>query len=132
MHNPTRRQELMSIPIGEQLVILDPVSHQSHCLSLAAWQVWQMCDGTHDRNDMIRALSPESLAALAIDNDNAETVVDTALVMFAEQNLLTQSQQTTPQNGFSRRDFALKLLKPGLAAALMVTLYVPTRAAAGS
>jgi hypothetical protein len=136
MHNPTRRQELLSTPIGEQLFILDPIGHQSHCLSPAACKVWQMCDGTHDRDDMIRALSPESLVALAIDDDNAETVVDTALAMFAEQNLLTQNLQTenlhTTQNGFSRRDFALKLLKPGLAAALMVTLYVPPRAAAGS
>jgi len=136
MPNPTRRHELLSTTLGEQLVILDPVSHQSHCLGPAACQVWQMCDGTHDRDDMIRALSPESLAALAIDDDNAETVVDTALAMFAEQNLLIQNPQTenlqTIQNGFSRRDFALKLLRPGLAAALMVTLYVPTRAAASS
>lgn len=131
MHNPTRRQELLSISLDEQLVVLDPVSHQSHCLSPAACTVGQMCDGTHDRDDMIRAFSPESLAALAIDDDNAETVVDTTLSMFAEQNLLTQNLQSM-QNGFSRRDFALKLLKPGLAAALMVTLYIPTRAAAAS
>jgi len=141
MHNPTRREELLSATIGEQLIILDPTSHQSHCLSPAACEVWQMCDGAHDRDAMIRALSSESVAALAIDNDNAETVVDTALALFAEQNLLTQNLQTlnrqtqslqTMQSGFSRRDFALRLLKPGLAAALMVTLYVPTRAAAGS
>jgi len=135
MQNPTRRQELLSTPIGEQLIILDPVSHQSHCLSPAACTVWQMCDGAHDRDDMIQALSPESLVALAIDDDNAETVVDTALAMFAEQNLL-QNLQTltlqTTQNGLSRRDFAVSLLKPALAAALMVTLYVPTRAAAAS
>lgn len=131
MHNPTRRQELLSLPMDEQLVILDPVNHQSHCLSPAACTVWQMCDGTHDRDAMIQALSPESLAALAIDDSNAETVVDTALAMFAEQNLLTHDMQTM-QNGLSRRDFARRLLKPGLAAALMVTLYVPTRAAAGS
>jgi len=133
MPNPTRRPDLLSTPIDDQLIILDPTSHQSHCLSSAAGEVWQMCDGTHDRNAMIRALSAESVAALAIGDDNAETVVDTALAMFAEHNLLTENLLThNTQNGFGRRDFTVRLIKPALAAALMVTLYVPTRAAASS
>ena len=124
MNKPKQKQGLITTTADEQIIIFDPSSHHSHCLSPEARTVWDMCDGDHDRDDMIQSLL--ALQIEAPDNaDNAEAVVDTVLSMLGEQNLLAQA-------GMNRRDFARRLLKPSLAAALMVTLYVPSRQAHAS
>ena len=126
MNKPTQKQGLITTTADEQIIIFDPAGHHSHCLSPVARKVWDMCDGNHDRNDMIQRLLAEHVEVTDVNADSAEAVVDTALSLFREQNLLAA------QVGMNRRDFARRLLKPSLAAALMVTLYVPSRQAHAS
>lgn len=126
MNKPKQKQGLITMTVDEQIVIFDPAGLHSHCLNPAARRVWEMCDGNHDRDDMIRGLLAVQTEAPDVNADNAEAVVDTVLAMLNEQNLLAA------QAGMNRRDFARRLLKPSLAAALMVTLYVPSREAHAS
>jgi hypothetical protein len=126
MNKPKQKQGLVTITADEQIIIFDPAGNHSHCLSAEARRVWDMCDGDHDRDDMILALLALQTETPDVNADSAEAVVDTVLSMFAEQNLLAA------QAGMNRRDFARRLLKPSLAAALMVTLYVPSRQAHAS
>lgn len=126
MNKPKQKQGLITMAIDEQIIIFDPCGHHSHCLNPVAQKIWDMCDGDHDRNDMIQSLLAAQAEASDINADNAEAVVDTVLSMLNEQNLLTT------QASMNRRDFARRLLKPSLAAALMVTLYVPSREAHAS
>jgi len=126
MNKPKQKQGLITTIADEQVIIFDPAGHNSHCLNPVARKVWEMCDGEHDRHDMIRNLLAVQPEAPDVNADNAEAVVDTVLSMLAEQNLLAA------QAGMNRRDFARRLLKPSLAAALMVTLYVPSRQAHAS
>jgi hypothetical protein len=126
MKKPKQKQGLIATTAGDQIIIFDPAGEHSHCLNPAARKVWDMCDGKHDRDDMIRSLLALQTEVPDVNADNAEAVVDTVLSMLAEQNLLAA------QAGMNRRDFARRVLKPSLAAALMVTLYVPSRRAHAS
>lgn len=126
MNKPKQKQGLVAITADEQIIIFDPCSQHSHCLNPVARKVWDMCDGEHDRDDMIQGLLSVQNEVTDINADNAEALVDTVLAMLTEQNLLAA------QTGMNRRDFARRLLKPSLAAALMVTLYVPSRQAHAS
>jgi len=126
MNKPKQKQGLVAITADEQIIIFDPSSQNSHCLNAAARKIWDMCDGEHDRDDMIQGLLAVQTEVPDVNADNAEDLVDTALSMLAEQNLLAA------QEGMNRRDFARRLLKPSVAAALMVTLYVPSRQAHAS
>jgi hypothetical protein len=126
MNKPKQKQGLIATTAGEQIIIFDPCGHHSHCLNPVARKVWDMCDGDHDRDDMIRGLLALQTEVPEVNADNAKAVVDTVLSMLYEQNLVVV------QAGMNRRDFARRLLKPSLAAALMVTLYVPSRQAHAS
>jgi hypothetical protein len=125
MKHPLRRTEgLLVEHVGDELLILDPVSHQAHSLGLVAAAVWQACDGTRDR------------AALAAHCSLDLAAVDHGLETLADCDLLTATATATATDGVSRRTALRKAVITGagigVAVPLIRTIAVPNAAAQAS
>ncbi len=69
---PTRRQDLLSRTVEEEVVILNRDTGQVHRLNLTASYIWQLCDGTNT--------SDQIAAQLAADfGRSTEQVIDDVL-----------------------------------------------------
>lgn len=117
MTNPMRKAGLLSAEVDGQTLIYDSTNCQTHCLNPQALKVWELCDGRHSRDDMVRALNLQS--------GDAEDLVDAALDRFATLEMLDAC--TLP----SRRAIGKTVVK-ALAAGLVLSVLVPTRAVADS
>lgn len=84
MNLPARRTDVLARVLGDETVIVDPVSNQVHNLDADTTRVWQLCDG--------QASEETALAQLGI---SAQALTD-ALTALASAGLLTQT-------GLSRR-----------------------------
>jgi len=81
--------------------------------------VWALCDGRHSRNAMARALTAD------LQSGDAEDLVDAALDRFATLGMLDDGTLPT-------RRAVGKTAARALAAGLVLSVLVPTRAMAGS
>ena len=103
-------------------MIYDSASTQTHCLNPQALNVWNLCDGGHDRAAMVRALS---VADSRLPEAEAGDLVDAALDRFSELGLLQ------PSPSLNRRALGVTAAK-SLAAGLVLSVTMPTRQAAAS
>lgn len=124
MANPLRKTGLFSAEVDEQVLIYDSTNNRTHCINPQALKVWELCNGLHSRDDMVLALS-NSGHDVKMQPGDAEELVDAALDRFAELEMLETSTLMT------RRDFGKTALK-GLAAGLVLSVVMPTRAMASS
>ena len=125
MDNPMRKAGLFSAEVDEQTLIYDSASDQTHCLNPQALKVWKLCDGRHGRNDMVLALKTSAGQDAETPPGDTEDLVDAALDRFAELDMLEDSTLPT------RRAVGKVALK-ALAAGLVMSVLMPTRAAAVS
>lgn len=125
MAKPVRKSGLLSTVVDGQVVIYETASHQTHCINALAAQVWNLCDGQHDRDSMVRTLE----AAGKTVADTGE-LVDAALDRFAALGLLDDASPIA-RAALDRRALGAAAMK-GLAAGLVVSVMVPERAAAAS
>ena len=122
MAAPTRKTGLFSTLVDGQAVIYDSASTQTHCLNPQALNVWNLCDGRHDRAAMVRALS---VADSRLPEAEAGDLVDAALDRFTELGLLQ------PSASLNRRALGATAAR-SLAAGLVLSVTMPTRQAAAS
>lgn len=116
-----RKTGLFSTLVDGQAVIYDSASRQTHCLNPQALKVWNLCDGRHDRDTMVRALAAEG----GLPTGEAGDLVDAALDRFAELELLQAAAS------LDRRGLGATAAK-SLAAGLVLSVMMPTRQAAAS
>ncbi|NJD90346.1 MAG: hypothetical protein FIA91_02325 [Geobacter sp.] len=124
MAKPLRKSGLFSAEVDEQTLIYDATNNRTHCLNPQALKVWQLCNGLHSRDDMVLALRTAG-HDVATQPGDAEDLVDAALGRFTELEMLETGTLMT------RRDFGKAALK-GLAAGLVLSVMMPTRAMAAS
>ena len=110
MTPPTRRLDVISEPVGDELVIYDPEAEAAHALRPEVAVVWNMCDG--------------SRGATRIAQESGLTLptVERALAALRDTGLL----ENLPR--YSRRD--LIAVAGGVAAPLVYSVLIPTSAAA--
>lgn len=125
MDNPMRKAGLFSAEVDEQTLIYDSAGDHTHCLNPQALKVWKLCDGRHSRNDMVLALKTAAGQDAAMPPGDTEDLVDAALGRFADLDMLEDSTLLT------RRAVGKAALK-ALVAGLVISVLMPTRAAAGS
>ena len=116
-----RKTGLFSTLVDGQAVIYDSASRQTHCLNPQALKVWNLCDGRHDRDAMVRALAEDG----RLPAGEAGDLVDAALDRFAELELLQAAAS------LDRRALGANAAK-SLAAGLVLSVMMPTRQAAAS
>lgn len=56
---PTRRQDLLSRTVEEEVVILNRDTGQVHRLNLTASYIWQLCDGTNTPDQIAEQLAAD-------------------------------------------------------------------------
>ncbi|OYZ88639.1 MAG: hypothetical protein B7X99_20970 [Rhizobiales bacterium 17-65-6] len=117
-----RKSGLFSTMVDGQAVVYDSASNQTHCINPQAVRVWHLCDGRHDRDAIVHALTAAGADAPVADIPD---LVDASLDRFAELGLL----ETAPR--LDRRTLGAAAVK-GMAAGLVLSVMVPTRAAAAS
>lgn len=122
MTTPLRKTGLFSTLVDGQAVIYDSASTQTHCLNPQALNVWNLCDGRHDRAAMVRALRATDAS---LPEEDAGDLVDAALDRFTELGLLQQSAS------LNRRALGATAAR-SLAAGLVLSVTMPTRQAAAS
>ena len=96
MRPESRREQVLTQPVGNELVIYDERTHDAHHLSPTAAQVWRLADGERDVPDLASALresidqSPEYDAATLDEADSLE-LVRLALVELDRAGLLARA-----------------------------------------
>ena len=123
-----RTQSIKQQKVGHEVLVYDQKTHQAHCLSGPALQVWQLCDGEH---------SVEKIAAkIAQDTGNFpnEDLVWQILTQLGEADLLKVSVQAHEVKNASIKSRRLAIAKMGLATAtpFFLTIAVPPPAFAAS
>lgn len=115
-----RESDLVIEEMGDELLIYDQQNARAHCLSGVAARVWRACDGTR----VTKTLSDY----LELDHD----VVLNALAQIEAIGLLDQGPVLA---GTTRREFAGKAAKIGVASAMAPMVYsvlAPTPASAAT
>jgi hypothetical protein len=115
-----RTESLVIEDMDDELLIYDELNARAHCLSGDAARVWRACDGTRGT----KALAEH----LELDHD----IVLTALSQIENVGLLDQGPSL---NGSTRREFAAKAGKIGVASAMAPMVYsvlAPTPASAAT
>jgi hypothetical protein len=115
-----RTQDLIVQEMGEETLVFDRRTDVAHCLSPVASLIWSLCNGTTDHPALTAAVAATGV-------DDAEAVVDAALLDLADKDLL--------QDGVSRRVAMKKMAKYGagaLAVPLVVSVMAPAAAMATS
>lgn len=124
MDRPCKRNNLFVTELDGQCLIYDPDNNQSHCLSPAALQVWQLCDGQHATPAIIDLLQGEYGQALGIAAEDAPEIVYQALLQFTAQDLLLPITSVRPPPANPRKRL--------FAGALIASLFIPARSAHAS
>lgn len=132
----SRREQLLTESVGNELVIYDARTHDAHHLSPTAAHVWRQADGERDVADLARALRQSigrSLGAEGATVDDAESLelVRLALVELDRAGLLARALPNLAVLGepISRRQML------GVTAALLpvvASIVAPTPAMAAS
>lgn len=87
MQRPTRRTEFEERTVEGEMVVVDQESEQIHQLNETASFIWQLCDGKHDRQQIVEELS----TAFEVDAETAEQDVTNVLEKLEEIGLLLRS-----------------------------------------
>jgi PqqD family protein of HPr-rel-A system len=83
---PRVREDIVFRPAGQEYVAYDPVSGQLHALNLTAALVWEMCDGAHSLDDMVREVT--RTLQDAPPPDEVRRLLSETLRVFRDQGLL--------------------------------------------
>lgn len=124
-----RAEDLISRPLGDELIVYDLDRHQAHCLNSTAAAVWKKCDGASSPEEIASALEGELGGTIATE------LVSAAIASLGDKGLLKRATATMDAHvRVSRREL---VRRAGLAAAvvappLVMTLVVPTPAQAAS
>ena len=109
---------LVSETVDDGLVVYDTTNCVAHALAAEAASVWGRCDGTRSPAEIARELGMEG------------DRVDSAISELGRCGLLEAPSQAPPR--FSRREAGAKLGKAAVLGPLIVSLAIPTPAAAAS
>lgn len=114
-----RADELIVEEVGDEVLIYDQRTHDAHCLSAAAGQVWRACDGKTPREQL-----------------SAQLGLDAGTVERALEELETCALlEGDPHPGVTRRQATKRFVQAGAAAAaapLIYSIVSPVPAAAQS
>ena len=116
-----RTDDVIAERVDDELVIYDQQTQTGHCLSAAAAQVWEHCDGIDTQAEIARELGLDP------------AIVERAVAELAQASLL--ATETVAEREYSRRDAAKRLAKFGAAALtvpMVFSVAVPSALAAAS
>ncbi|MBI3091728.1 MAG: HPr-rel-A system PqqD family peptide chaperone [Candidatus Tectomicrobia bacterium] len=82
--NPTRRADILVRPLGEGLVLYDPLSMTTHTLNQTAGFIWAQCDGKTSTPSIAAALT----RTFDVDAGAAAADVEEVIRQLAELGLL--------------------------------------------
>ena len=124
----TRRDGLLVQTVHDEVLVFNPQRNEASALNRSAALVFDLCDGTHDVDEMRRALDEAGLGPASDD------AVWLALTELAEAGLVDLN--VAPGEHLGRREL-LKKLGVGAAAAAAIlpvveTIGAPSAAAQGS
>ncbi len=131
------RDRYFAEEIGDETVVYDAVSHQSHCLNATAAFVWRLCDGQTSTTEMASRLQEEFGA------EGADELVSVALSELRSAGMLDQKSVESGWDGFvTRRQLLGKAAVIGAMVPLVASAannkppqkhrsFVPKRAAKG-
>jgi hypothetical protein len=121
----TRRTQVLSQELTDEVLVYDVERHEAHCLNPIAARVWTLCDGEKTVPELARLVAPE------LDPEAAENLVWCALDQFAERHLLEEPVDGSPAP--TRRQMVLSLgLMVGLALPVVESIMSPPAAFAQS
>ena len=82
---PLRKEGVLSRQLGEEWILYDQEKGVVHIINATAERVWDLCDGDHDRDDIVKCLQDAYLvsAGAAVSGD-----VDTIIQDFSAHGLL--------------------------------------------
>lgn len=123
---PRARADVIARPIGDEVVVYDPVTHAAHCLNRTAALVFRAADGRTNVRGLAARLG-EELGAEAPDD-----VVWATLERLAEASLLEGPLESRPTEALRRRA-VMRAVGLGVAALpIVASLVVPTPAEAAN
>ena len=122
----SRREDLLTRQIPDELLVYDLQRHKAFCLNQAAATIWKLCDGKRTAADLLSELQRQHRARID------KRVVWLALEQLSRANLLQQRVTRPPGwEPFNRRS----LIRAGIIAAtvpLVTMILAPTPQAAAS
>jgi hypothetical protein len=123
---PVARKEGLEVQVlADEVLVYDLDRHRAHCLNKIAALVWRHCDGKTSRSETARTLEKK------LPGPADEELVDFTLAELRKNHLL-EGPSSLDERVYSRREFAKKLKKLGLAATVMMpvvsSLVSPTPA----
>lgn len=54
---PRARVDIRSVDLGSELIVYDERTRQVHVLNPTARRIWQLCDGTHQIEDIVAEIA---------------------------------------------------------------------------
>ncbi|MFQ5789206.1 MAG: PqqD family protein [Acidobacteriota bacterium] len=110
----SRRKGLAVQELSDEVLVYDLERHRAHGLNPLAAVIWKNCDGKHTLDELARRVERE--LGIAVDRE----LVRIVLARLARARLLEKG--SAARAVYSRREFAKKLKKLGLAASVMLPM----------
>jgi hypothetical protein len=120
---PLARTEGLTIrELPDEVMLLDPINNQAHCLNHVAATVWRLCDGTRTFNELAVGVTDQ------LDLPVPEAAIELALEQLTRRGLLITPVLKAPAERRMQRREALRVAAHVLAIPLMMTIASPARA----
>lgn len=129
MHPERQSEHLFVREFEGEALVYDERSDKAHALNATSAFVFQLCDGTRSRADLVAAVEEKN----GVATHEAEALVELALEQLSHRKLLVQPvERAQGERRMSRRK-VLQTLAIGIAAIpVIVSLAAPSAAAAFS
>ena len=92
-HRPQRRDDLVELAFGDELLLVDLTTARQHRLNATAAAIWELADGTRTSTELAGALA----AAYGIDVDAVDGPVREVLAGLAAERALRQPVEPPPR-----------------------------------
>lgn len=88
MEKLARRNELLYRALDQEGIIFDPKTDMVHCLNQTAAMIWELLDGHHNLNDIVKVI----ISKFKVETDKAIADVEKALEDFRQLGLLSDQK----------------------------------------
>lgn len=118
-----RFENIVVQEIKDEVLICDTKSNQVFCLNQTAGEVWKLCDGKTETNEIAKILSKK------LKMDVSEDLILFSLIELSEKNLLTK-KITAKENfqRFSRREVVRRIGLSSMIALPIITSVIMPKA----
>ena len=127
MEPKERTNDLLIEELHDELLVYDSSNHCAHCLNRAAADIWRRCDGERPI-----ALLGQSLLDQGLSAAEAEEAVNVALALLHKAGLLEGDAPPELEAGRPKSASRRALLTAGIAVPAVLSIVIPTSAAAAS